>query len=123
MRRLHPNFGAIGIVNLAHGDVAAVAAFAALAAQKFLGAPIGPLSPGMAALASLPVGVAVGGLVGWGLFRCAFRPLGDAPPVIGLLAAIAAGFVLRESIFNFFPTGRNPQTFGSPVPLSVFAPA
>jgi branched-chain amino acid transport system permease protein len=113
-------FGAIGIVNLAHGDVAAVAAFAALAVQKLLGAPIGPLSPAMAALASLPVGIAVGAVVGWGLFRFAFRPLGDAPPVVGLLAAIAAGFVLREAIFNFFPTGRNPQTFASPVPIKVF---
>lgn len=113
-------FGAIGIVNLAHGDVAAVAAFAALAVQKFLGTPFGPLSPEMAALASIPVGIAVGSLVGWGLFRFAFRPLGDAPPVIGLLAAIAAGFVLREAIFNFFPSGRNPQTFSSPVPLGVF---
>jgi branched-chain amino acid transport system permease protein len=97
-----------------------VAAFAALAVQKLLGAPIGPLSPTMAALASLPVGIAVGAAVGWGLFRFAFRPLGDAPPVVGLLAAIAAGFVLREAIFNFFPTGRNPQTFTSPVPITVF---
>jgi branched-chain amino acid transport system permease protein len=109
-------FGAIGVVNLAHGDVAAFAAFAALAAQKL----IVPISPVLAPLVGLPIGVGVGAAVGWGLFRFAFRPLGQAPAVIGLLAAIAAGFVIRESIFNFFPGGRNPQTFASVVPIDVF---
>lgn len=112
-------FGAIGVVNLAHGDVAAFSAFGALAVQKFLAAPYGPLDPLYAAILAIPVGVVVGGLVGLGLYRFAFRPLGDSPPVIGLLAAIAAGFVIREAIFNFFPGGRNPQTFESAVPDAV----
>ena len=110
-------FGALGVVNLAHGDVAAFAAFGALAAQKFLSAPFGPLDPVSAAIVSVPVGVTVGAIIGWGLYRFAFRPLGEAPAVIGLLAAIAAGFVIREAIFNFFPSGRNPQTFVSPIPI------
>jgi branched-chain amino acid transport system permease protein len=54
------------------------------------------------------------------LYRFAFRPLGDAPPVIGLLAAIASGFIIRESIFNFFPGGRNPQQSSSAIPNFVF---
>lgn len=106
-------FGAIGIVNLAHGDVAAFAAFAAIATQKLLEGTLGPVA---AAVLSVPVGIAVGAIVGWGLFRFAFRPLGEAPPVIGLLAAIASGFILRESIFNFFPGGRNPQPFATAIP-------
>jgi branched-chain amino acid transport system permease protein len=112
-------FGAVGIVNLAHGDVAAFAAFGALAVQKLLGPPYGPLDAASAAIIAIPVGVLVGAAVGWGLFRFAFRPLGEAPAVIGLLAAIAAGFVIRESIFNFFPGGRNPQTFASALPTIV----
>jgi branched-chain amino acid transport system permease protein len=112
-------FGAIGVVNLAHGDVATFAAFGALAVQKLLSAPFGPLDPLVAAILAIPIGIVVGALVGFGLYRFAFRPLGEAPPVIGLLAAIAAGFVIREAIFNFFPGGRNPQTFASPVPDAV----
>ena len=109
-------FGAIGIVNLAHGDVATFAVFSAVAAQKMLEASLGPAA---ASILSVPVGVGVGAMVGWGLFRFAFRPLGEAPPVIGLLAAIASGFIIREAIFNFFPGGRNPQPFNSAVPNEV----
>lgn len=112
-------FGAIGIVNLAHGDVAAFGAFAGLAVQQFLGGPTGPLNPTLATILAIPVGVVVGALVGWGLYRFAFRPLGDSPAVVGLLAAIAAGFVIRESIFNFYPGGRNPQPFESAIPVAL----
>jgi branched-chain amino acid transport system permease protein len=110
-------FGVIGIVNLAHGDVAAFAAFSAIAVQK-LAAPY--LGSAGAALLSIPVGIAVGAAIGWALYRFAFRPLGAAPPVIGLLAAIASGFIIRESIFNFFQGGRNPQPFPSTLPNVVF---
>ncbi|MCX7309054.1 MAG: branched-chain amino acid ABC transporter permease [Afipia sp.] len=109
-------FGAIGIVNLAHGDVAAFAAFSAIVAQKLLETF---LSVNAAALLSIPIGILVGAAVGWGLYRFAFRPLGEAPPVIGLLAAIASGFIIRESIFNFFSGGRNPQPFTSAIPNVV----
>lgn len=110
-------FGAIGVVNLAHGDVAAFAAFSAIASQKVLAVYVPPL---LASLLAIPVGVGAGAGVGWLLYRLAFRPLGDAPPVIGLLAAIASGFIIRESVFNFFPGGRNPLPFSSAIPNVVF---
>jgi len=110
-------FGAIGVVNLAHGDVAAFAAFSAIASQKALAVYVTPL---LASLLAIPVGVGAGAGVGWFLYRLAFRPLGDAPPVIGLLAAIASGFIIRESVFNFFPGGRNPLPFSSAIPNVVF---
>ena len=110
-------FGAIGVVNLAHGDVAAFAAFSAIASQKALAVYVTPL---LASLLAMPVGVGAGAGVGWLLYRLAFRPLGDAPPVIGLLAAIASGFIIRESVFNFFPGGRNPLPFSSAIPNVVF---
>jgi branched-chain amino acid transport system permease protein len=106
-------FGAIGVVNLAHGDVATFAAFSSIAVQKLLEAYLGSA---LASLLSIPAGIGVGALVGWGLYRFAFRPLSEAPPVIGLLAAISTGFIIRESIFNFFPGGRNPQPFPSAIP-------
>ena len=109
-------FGAIGIVNLAHGDVAAFSAFSVIATQKALETYIGPV---YASIVAIPFGISIGAVLGWALYRFAFRPLGDSPPVIGLLAAIASGFIIRESIFNFFPGGRNPQPFPSPVPTNV----
>jgi branched-chain amino acid transport system permease protein len=110
-------FGAIGIVNLAHGDVATFAAFSAIAVQKLLEIYLGSV---LASLLSIPAGIAVGAAVGWGLYRFAFRPLGEAPAVIGLLAAISSGFIIRESIFNFFPGGRNPQPYSSAIPNLAF---
>src|SRR4051812_22490336 len=61
-------FGAIGIVNLAHGDVATFAAFSAMATQKILAVYLGPL---LASALSVPAGIGVGAAVGWGLYRFA----------------------------------------------------
>jgi branched-chain amino acid transport system permease protein len=113
-------FGTIGVVNLAHGDVAIFGAFSAIIAQKVLAAPAGPFDPTLAALLSIPVGIVVGAIVGWALYQFAFRSLADSPPVVGLLAAIAAGLIIREAIFAFFPDGRNPQIFTSFVPTVAF---
>ena len=112
-------FGAIGIVNLAHGDVATFAAFTGLAVQQFLGGPHGVLDPVLANILSIPIAVLAGSIIGWGLYRFAFRPLGNSPAVVGLLAAIASGFIIREAIFNFYPEGRNPQPFDSAIPVAL----
>jgi branched-chain amino acid transport system permease protein len=113
-------FGAIGVVNLSHGDVATVGAFAALAVQQFLAQPVGPMEPIQAGILALFAGVAAAGLTGWLLYNLAFRPLENSPAVIGLLASIAAGFVMREAIFNFYPNARNPQPFSSFIPVILF---
>lgn len=110
-------FGVIGVVNMAHGDVAAFGAFAAIAAYNVAAPQLG--APG-AALVAIVFGIAAAGVLGVGLYRFAFQPLGEGPAVIGLLAAIAAGFIIREAIFNFFPSGRNPQPFPQMVPNNVF---
>jgi branched-chain amino acid transport system permease protein len=113
-------FGAIGIVNLAHGDVAAIGAFVALAVQQFLAGPHGVLNPTMAIVLGFPIGAAGGALAAWALYVFVFKPLGEIPMVVGLLASIGSGFVLRESIFNFYPGARYPQNFESIIPPLLF---
>jgi branched-chain amino acid transport system permease protein len=113
-------FGAIGVVNLAHGDLAVIGAFFALAIQQFLVGSYGILDPTVGGLLVFPIGVAGGVLSALALYHFAFKPLKEVPMVIGLLASIAFGFILRESIFNFYPGARYPQTFETIIPSLVF---
>jgi branched-chain amino acid transport system permease protein len=115
-------FGVIGIVNLAHGDIATLGVFAALAIFQFaLGGgadDIGTVAPGIAAanLGALIAGLAAAALGGTLFYLFAFRPLRGAPPIIGLLCSVGVGFMIRESILNFYPGGRNPQPFPAIIP-------
>ncbi|TWS97600.1 branched-chain amino acid ABC transporter permease [Reyranella sp. CPCC 100927] len=115
-------FGVIGIVNLAHGDIATLGVFASLAVFQFLLAggamDITALSApaAMATLAALAAGLVVAALSGVVFYRVAFFPLRAAPPIIGLLCSVGVGFIIRESILNFYPNGRNPQPFPAIIP-------
>lgn len=113
-------FGTIGVVNLAHGDVSMIGAFAGLAAFRFIESTLGRHSLVTAALIAFFFATLASMLVGWAINRLAFKPLRGAPPIIGLLSSIGVGFVLRESVLNFFPDGRNPQPFPSLIPASLY---
>jgi len=115
-------FGVIGIVNLAHGEIATLGVFVSLAVfQLLLGGgavdittvSFSVAAANLAALAAGIAGAAVGGLF---FYRLAFYPLRDAPPIIGLLCSVGVGFIIRESILNFYPDGRNPQPFPAIIP-------
>lgn len=114
-------FGIVNVVNLAHGDIAAVGVFAALAVfQSALGAS-GTAVPGIAvSIAAIFAGVLGAVAVGVAFYLVALRPLAGAPPIIGLLSSVGAGFVIREAILNFYPNGRNPQPFPSIIPPKSF---
>jgi branched-chain amino acid transport system permease protein len=118
-------FGVIGIVNLAHGDIATLGVFASLAIFQFLlsggAADISTISlaAGLANIAALGVGIAAASLAGVLFYRLAFYKLRSAPPIIGLLCSVGIGFVIRECILNFYPGGRNPQPFPAIIPSEL----
>ncbi len=118
-------FGVMGIVNLAHGDIATIGVFVSLAAFQFLlgAGAVDITAVGFAvALGNIGalllgiVGAAAGGLL---FYRIAFYPLRNAPPIIGLLCSVGVGFMIRESILNFYPDGRNPQPFPAIIPADL----
>jgi branched-chain amino acid transport system permease protein len=115
-------FGVIGIVNLAHGDIATLGVFASLAVFQFLlaGGPIDittqSIGAASATLAALAFGIAIAALSGVLIYRLAFYPLRNAPAIIGLLCSVGIGFIIREGLLNFYPNGRNPQPFPSVIP-------
>ena len=114
-------FGIVGVVNLAHGDIAAVGVFAALAVFGVLFTDTGSETPEMMqSVAAIAAGCAGAIAIGVIFYLVALKPLAGAPPIIGLLSSVGAGFVIREAILNFYPNGRNPQSFPSIIPPKSF---
>lgn len=114
-------FGIVGVVNLAHGDIAAVGVFAALAVlQAVLAAPGTETPEAMVSILAIVAGGAGAIATGVIFYLVALKPLAGAPPIIGLLSSVGAGFVIREAILNFYPNGRNPQSFPSIIPPKSF---
>jgi branched-chain amino acid transport system permease protein len=114
-------FGIVGIVNLAHGDIAAAGVFAALAVFSMLFTDASVDAPStMQSMAALLAGTAGAVAIGVVFYLVALKPLTGAPPIIGLLSSVGAGFVIREAILNFYPNGRNPQSFPSIIPAKSF---
>lgn len=106
-------FGAINIVHFAHGDVAMLGAFVAIifyAAADSLGivgaAPQWVWVP----LLALSILVATGAL-GVLFERTVIKPFRTSPMLITLVATVALGIVIRESVRLFYPQGSNPQVF------------
>lgn len=112
-------FGVVGIVNLAHGDVAMIGAFAGLGAYQLIGS-ISGITPPVVAILAFSAAILTSAVLGWAMYQLAFRPLQHAPPIIGLLASIGVGFVIRESVLNFYPDGRNPQPYPSMMPVTTW---
>lgn len=112
-------FGVLRVVNLAHGDIATFAIFMGIGAYNFvskLGFAEGALNAVIAIVIALLLTCVAGGVI----FLVAFRPLKKAPAIVGLLASVAIGFIIRESIFNFYPDGRNPHFVPQVIPPTVY---
>jgi len=115
-------FGAIDIVQFAHGDVA------------MLGAFIGIMLYGLAELTGanrvLPMGIWVSGIILFTLIitgllgvlfeRVVVRPFRKSPLLMVLVATVALGIIIRESVRLFYPEGSNPQVFPRLFPQTGF---
>lgn len=106
-------FGAIGIVHFAHGDVAMLGAFLGIIFYSL--AEVAGLTAAMplwvwGPLVMLATILTTGAL---GLFfeRAVIRPFRKSPMLITLVATVALGILVRESVRLFYPNGSNPQIF------------
>jgi branched-chain amino acid transport system permease protein len=115
-------FGAIDIVQFAHGDVA------------MLGAFIGIMIYGLAELTgvtkTVPMGIWVAGVIFFTLIitgflgvlfeRIVVKPFRKSPLLMVLVATVALGIIIRESVRLFYPEGSNPQVFPKLFPQTGF---
>jgi branched-chain amino acid transport system permease protein len=103
-------FGVLDLVNFAHGEMAALGVFVALA---LFAIPLGGQGTPWGAVLSAVVLVGLAGVL---VERLALRRLRAAPPLLMLLATVGVSIVLREAVRLLYPAGSNPQVFPSLFP-------
>ncbi len=103
-------FGALRLINLAHGESLTVGAFAALAVSGLVGKVPAPV----AAVILLGVAVAVTAALGPVVEFVAFRRIRDRQPFVLLLTSVAVSIILREGLAVVWPDGANPHPFPDP---------
>ena len=106
-------FGALNVVHFSHGDVCILGAFMTLilyGLAKLLG-----LVTFLPAFLFVPLLILLAmiltGLIGTFFERVVIRPFRYAPLLMVLVATVALGMVVRETVRLSFPHGSNPQIF------------
>lgn len=114
-------FGALNVVHFSHGDVCILGAFMTLILYslfKFLGLlalPAFLYIPLLIVLAMI-----VTGFIGVFFERVVIKPFRYAPLLMVLVATVALGIVVRETVRLSFPHGSNPQIFPRILPQKSF---
>jgi branched-chain amino acid transport system permease protein len=111
-------FGALNVVHFSHGDVCILGGFIILVLYK--------IAMSIGFFTSLPIvvaipliivcAVALTGLMGVLFEKLAIKPFRQAPLLMVLVATVALGLFIRESIRIFYPQGSNPQIFPAILP-------
>jgi len=91
-------FGVMRVVNLAHGELFIVGAYAGWLFNEYTG-----LSP----LAGLPIIAAAGAVIGWAIGRLVIGQLVDRPPLTALLATFGLGLAIQTVLRLVF--GASPR--------------
>jgi len=88
-------FGVLGVVNLAHGAVFMIGAYAALLAVTQFGMPL---------VGAILIAMVAAGTVGWVLDRLVFAPLRarHAPHLAPMIATIGVGISLNSAVEGYF---------------------
>jgi len=97
-------YKATGVVNFAHGDLVTLGAYLAIWATGSLGLP---------SVAGYVVAIALMGVVGVLIERVAYAPLRSRPPMVVVIATLAAAIVIRGFIAVW--QGSEPKSLVSPV--------
>lgn len=103
-------FGVLKVIHFSHGDVSLVAPFIALAALQGLSASASGMSA-VGLLVACAIAIVATGILGVVLDWLVIRRFRDAPAMMALVATVALGIALRESVGHIFPNGHNPQPF------------
>ena len=97
-------YKATGVVNFAHGDLVTLGAYLAIWATGSLGLP---------SVAGYVLAIALMGAVGVAVERVAYAPLRSRPPMVVVIATLAAAIVIRGVIAVW--QGSEPKSLVSPV--------
>jgi branched-chain amino acid transport system permease protein len=116
-------FGALNVVHFSHGDVCILGSFIILILHQ-LATAIG-LFNFLPAIMTIPLVIACAaaltGLLGVVFEKLTIKPFRQSPLLMVLVATVALGLIIRESVRLFYPQGSNPQIFPTLLPDGGFA--
>ena len=111
-------FGALNVVHFSHGDVCILGSFIILILYQ-LGRAAGFLDA-LPAIVTIPLliasAAALTGIMGAIFEKLTIKPFRHAPLLMVLVATVALGLIIRESVRIFYPQGSNPQIFPAILP-------
>lgn len=103
-------YGILRFINFAHGEVVAIGAFLAFMLS----------ASGLPLYASAAISIALTALIGMAIERAVYRPLGDAPRLSLLVAAISLSIVIQAMLLLFFGAGVRSLPESGSGPASLF---
>jgi branched-chain amino acid transport system permease protein len=115
-------FGAIDIVHFAHGDVAMLGSFIGIILYSLAQVTgFAEILPGWLWVSGLILGtLIIAGGLGVLFERTVVMPFRNSPMLMVLVATVALGIIIRESVRLFYPEGSNPQVFPKLFPRAGF---
>lgn len=112
-------FGVLNVVQFAHADVCFLGAFITMAVMTFL-SNLNLLPIGLVITLTIIIAIPLTGLAGLAVERICVRSFRKTPGHIILLSTVAIGFIIREGIKTFFPSGASPKLFPLSFPEWAF---
>lgn len=115
-------FGALNVVHFSHGDVCILGSFLLLVLYKVLVASglLDFLPWAGKILFTILCAALLTGLIGALFEKVVIKPFRHAPLLMVLVATVALGTIIRETLRIFYPQGSNPQIFPSLLPGGGF---
>ena len=113
-------FGVLNVVQFAHADVCFLGAFVSMAVMTFL-SKIEFFPTWLVIFLTIIFAVTITGLIGTIIEKICVKPFRKSPGLIILLSTVAVGFIIREGIKIFYPSGASPKFFPLSFPQWAFS--
>lgn len=113
-------FGVLNVVQFAHADVCFLGAFVSMAVMTFL-SKIEFFPTWLVIFFTIIFAVIITGIIGTIIEKICVKPFRKSPGLIILLSTVAVGFIIREGIKIFYPSGASPKFFPLGFPQWAFS--
>ncbi len=113
-------FGVLNVVQFAHADVCFLGAFVSMAVMTFL-SKIEFFPTWLVIFFTIIFAVIITGIIGTIIEKICVKPFRKSPGLIILLSTVAVGFIIREGIKIFYPSGASPKLFPLSFPQWAFS--
>ena len=103
-------FGVLNVVQFAHADICFLGAFVSMAIMTFL-SKIEFFPIWLVIFLTIIFAVIITGIIGTLIEKVCVKPFRKSPGLVVLLSTVAVGFIIREGVKIFYPSGASPKLF------------